>query len=266
MSDNLEAQARELGWRPREEFKGDAAKWVDAETFVRRGEEVMPLLKAQNGKLRGEIDGLKGTVGQLQETIKANQEAMTELQKYHEEVAQRAYEKAKKDLRAERAQAIKDGDADRVTAIEEQLDELKPPPAPKKVETPAPVPAGMNPVLAQWEQDNAVWLAEPEKKAYAQAMANYLRATGSRLEGRAFLDELTKLVEKQFGGSSKRGEHVDGGGTPPPGGSRPRTFASLPAEAQAACDRAAGRLVGEGRAFKTLDDWRKQYVKDYQWE
>jgi hypothetical protein len=49
---DFDAEAREHGWRPKDEFPGDAAKWVDAETFMKRADEVMPLLKAQNARLK----------------------------------------------------------------------------------------------------------------------------------------------------------------------------------------------------------------------
>ena len=51
-----EISARAMGWRPQDEFGGDPERWVDADTFVARGEQVMPLLKAQNKKLRQEMD------------------------------------------------------------------------------------------------------------------------------------------------------------------------------------------------------------------
>ena len=38
---DIEAEARKHGWRPKEEFKGDPARWTDAETFVKRADEVM---------------------------------------------------------------------------------------------------------------------------------------------------------------------------------------------------------------------------------
>ena len=39
---DAETAAREMGWRPKEEFRGEAEKWVDAETFVSRGEHFLP--------------------------------------------------------------------------------------------------------------------------------------------------------------------------------------------------------------------------------
>ena len=45
MSD-IEQTARDMGWRPQEEFRGEASKWVDAQTFVSSGENFLPILRA----------------------------------------------------------------------------------------------------------------------------------------------------------------------------------------------------------------------------
>ena len=55
MSENTEQEARNLGWVPQEEFRGDPGKWVDAETFVERGHTIMPILKSNNKKLEEQL-------------------------------------------------------------------------------------------------------------------------------------------------------------------------------------------------------------------
>ena len=47
-----------------------------------------------------------------------------------------------------------------------------------------------------------------------------------------------------------------------------KTYADLPREAQEACDRFAKRLVGpkgSGRAYETVEAYRKHYVEDFDW-
>ena len=44
MQPAVEQEARTLGWVPQEDFRGDKSRWVDAETFVQRGHEIMDLL------------------------------------------------------------------------------------------------------------------------------------------------------------------------------------------------------------------------------
>ena len=42
-----EKRARAMGWRPKEEFKGDPDKWVDAAQFADNADKSLPLAKAE---------------------------------------------------------------------------------------------------------------------------------------------------------------------------------------------------------------------------
>ncbi|MDE2106523.1 MAG: hypothetical protein KGL39_55425, partial [Patescibacteria group bacterium] len=93
MSDQtVEERAGAMGWVPQEKFRGDPEKWVDAETFVQRGEQVMPILKHNNEKLQAEIASLKGELGKVTSLFQASQEAVEELKKFNSEATRRAAE------------------------------------------------------------------------------------------------------------------------------------------------------------------------------
>lgn len=68
-SPEVVAEARQLGWVPQEEFRGDQSRWVDADSFVKRGHEVMPILKANNARLMGEVTSLKATLTEATQAI-----------------------------------------------------------------------------------------------------------------------------------------------------------------------------------------------------
>jgi hypothetical protein len=89
---DFEAEARSHGWTPQEEFKGDPARWVDAETFIKRADEVMPLLKKQNAHQKRELEEMKRTIKRLSAA------------------EQRAYENARADIAAEMEAAVEAGD------------------------------------------------------------------------------------------------------------------------------------------------------------
>jgi hypothetical protein len=55
-------RAKMMGHIPKEEFRGDPEKWVDADKYVERAENLMPILKSQLGKYENEISSLKATV------------------------------------------------------------------------------------------------------------------------------------------------------------------------------------------------------------
>ena len=260
------ARARELGWSDQEHWRGKPEDWIDAATFLERGERIMPFIKRERDKLLelrakdlAEIAALKARVDEGTATLE-------EFRKFHEEATEAAYKRALADLKAEKRAAKAAGDDERVDAIEEQIDELREagPPKPTAAPKPAASPAALDPVFVKWQTDNAAWLADPEKQAYAQSMASYIRATNSTLVGRAFLDRVTEEVEKHFGGP-KAAPKSDGGGAPPPPSGGARSYGNLPADAKAACDRYEKKMVGPGKPYKDQKAWRDHYVSTYDW-
>lgn len=63
----MEKRARDMGWSPKSEWRGKDEDWRSAEEFVRRGEEVLPIVNAENKRLRAELASLKS---ETDETIK----------------------------------------------------------------------------------------------------------------------------------------------------------------------------------------------------
>ena len=263
---DIETEAKALGWTPQEQFKGSPDKFVGAEEFVQRGKAIMPILRKNNEKLLTEVTEVKGQLGAVQAALREAQESMATFREYHDQTAKRAYDAALRDLRAQKAEAITANDGATVVAVEEAIDKLGKEALllPKPAAAPPPPPAQqLHPDMVSWERDNAAWLAEPEKQAYAQSVGGYVRAMNPNLTGRAFLDKVTEQVEKFFGGAPS-GQRVEGGTT---AGARTgsKSYSNLPVEAKTACDRFATRLAGPGKAFKTVEDFRKDYVSKYDW-
>ena len=105
------AEAKRQGWVPEEEFNGPEGKWVDAETFVKKGKEINALLRKDNEFLKREVAEMKST--------------MVEFKKFHAETEKRAYERAMADLREQKKEAIAAGDGEKVLQVEDAMDELK---------------------------------------------------------------------------------------------------------------------------------------------
>ena len=263
----LEQEAQALGWVPLERFRGDPEKWSDAATFVQRGKDIMPILKANNAKLVGTVDDLTGKVGKLESALAEANESMKEFRLYHDETAKRSYEAALRDLKAQKVEAVKEADGERVVEIDDAITELNSrAPKPLKQETVAPptqTPPTVHPDYKAWETDNP-WLADKEKQAYAASIAGYIRAMHGDLQGRAFLDKVTEEVGNRFDlGTAPSPNKVEGGR--PSGRTGGRTYNDLPAEAKQACDRLAAKFVGDNKTYKTAADWRKSYVSNYDW-
>lgn len=98
----IELRAKELGWRPREEFSGDEDNFVDAKEFVQR-QPLFEKIEHQSRELKNvkkTLDALKGHYTKVQET---------------------EYQRALAQLQASKAEAISDADGARAVAIEAQI-------------------------------------------------------------------------------------------------------------------------------------------------
>jgi len=246
---DFEAEARKMGWRPLEEFKGAPEQHVDAETFYKRGQEMMPLLKAENKHLRQRIDQLEKNFAKASD--------------FFSKAEERAYQRALDDLKARGAEALKAGDAEAMAAVVEETAKLEKPGA--RVDTVDPDQRIEE--FADWSKANR-WYADNEvMRVYADAQAEKLARTKNGFLDRGDLDAVAEKVREKFEdmfpdafGTAKPAPKprspVDGGGSAPPRRTG-RSFADLPPEAQRICDK----WVANG----IIKD-RETYVKNYQWD
>lgn len=254
----LEQEAREVGWRPQEEFKGDPDKWLPAKDYLQKAETMLPILRGNLKTLKkelkdrdqkhiAELAAIKGTLGEVRE--------------FYSKAEERAYERAVKDVRAQMKQAVAEGDTEAYNAAEAQLDELTKPGATKapdsKGNNAKPVPGWENPqeTLAAWRTENEWYLKDPWLGKEADQLANYLAMNKIYPTMNDMLQEVTKLMKErypeQFGGRRKEPDSVVGAGESYAGGGKKKgkhTPADLPAE-----DRA------------TFERWKKT-IPGYTWE
>lgn len=280
-AEESEVRAREMGWLPQEEFKGDPDRWVDAETFVKRGEEMLPLIKANARRLETELEKTRGELKKVTTLLQASAESIEELKNFNSKIARERAEINRRELVSAIALARKDNDIEKEAELQEQLTEqtkaLRE--AEKTSDTegkPAAKPAAaapqpeLTPVFKEWMGENTWFGTDKRKTSLAMGIAEEIRSTpdGAKLPEAEFLKKVTEEVEATLGGNAVRRAapaKVEGdvGGTRPAGGAKGKSYADLPAEARAACDRQGNRLVGEGRAFKDVNAWRKHYAEKY---
>lgn len=277
MTDELsvEERAAQLGHVPQDQWKGDPEKWVDAETFLHRAEEALPLAKSNLKRLANELAATKGTVSQLQSVIQENQKAMEDFRKFQIENLESALRDQEARIRAELKEAREDGDVRRETELENKLDDVKDQRRdlkknPPKVEQPQTT---VDPVFEAWKADNDWYGADLERTALADSIALRLRQdpANRNLTGLRFFNDVKSRVEKILGpvdGSGDDGESVSkvsAGRTTSVAstGGAAKGYASLPAEARAQCDADARRFVGENKMFKDEKAWRDHFVTLY---
>lgn len=273
--DEVVVKAKEMGWVPQEDFKGDPKNWRDAEEFVSRGEEILPIVRKDNERLRAEVAQTKAETARLKAMVDAGQEAIVELKAFHTEDTRRQVEKAQRDLRAGIKQAKADGNEDLEETLREELTEinaaLKEAGETRTKDTrEAPPQPVVDPALIAWRADNPWFEVDTKRTALTVAIAQELRADpkNATLLGKAFYEKAAagadEILNPRPGrGHSKLEEGGGGGQGGGGGGSDGKTFRDLPSEARTVCDKQASKLVGEGRAFKTQEAWRKHYVEQY---
>jgi hypothetical protein len=269
----VEARAKEMGWAPKEEWRGKPEHWIDADTFVARGEEILPIVKENNKRLQSEVSILKNELMEAKETIKASSEAIEELKNLNSVDTRKKMEEQKTALKSQLVEAKKEGDHVKEVELQDQLDihnaalreAQKEPPKPEPKVVPK---ATEDPAFVAWKQDNPWFGTEVRKSSIAVAIATEMRADPqyNNLTGKSFFDKVSEEVDRTLGGGQQRRSKVEGAnGAGGSGGGREAThsFADLPQDAKDACKRTASRVVGKGRAFATESDYQKHYTQKF---
>jgi hypothetical protein len=243
---DYEAEAREHGWTGQDEFKGDPNRWIDAETFVKRADEVMPLLKKQNDTLKRELASLKKDVARASEHFTKAEE--------------RAYDRAVADVTAKMNMAVEAGDhAAASAAMKERLD------LDKGVIDDAPAPQAdpldVQEALIDFRDANPWYDEGGVARDYADVMAEKHKAKTADMPPAEFFAFIAGKVKERYPDLEKPkaerkrpGMMVEGGGQRVV--SRGRSFSDLPPQAQQLADK----WIKSG-----LIKDRAAYVSSYQW-
>jgi hypothetical protein len=269
------SRARTMGWVPLEEFRGPAERWVEAEKFVQRGEEILPIVNAQNRALREELKATKARLDAATESIEA-------LKEFNSKANRDALALERRELAVQIKEAREAGN----TEVELELTEKFTEAGEAMKESLETKPKGngnggsnsssagggesaaQSAEFQQWVSENPWFDTDEAKTDYAMGVSDRLKASNPGLSGRAFLDEVAKRVRNTFPDKAKSHSKVEGAshgnsGTGGGGNGSGKSYSDLPADAKAACDKDAKRLVGANRAFKTVADWQKHYVNVY---
>lgn len=267
-----QAKAEGMGWIPLERFKGDPAGFVDADKYIERGEQVLPIVQANNKRLNAELTTLKSEQAKTAAALAAAQKAIDESEIRFSVQTQKAVEAATKQVKAQLAAASEAGDHAGVAELTDQLVELKDAAKdaaePPKKQTPVAAAYTPDADLVAFQESNSWFGTDRRKTALAMGIAAELRET-TQLQGAAFYKRLGEEMAKELG-SQERERPVDkveggrnGSDADPPRGAKGKTYAGLPAEARATCDADAKKFVGKGKRFETVDAWRAEFARIY---
>lgn len=158
-----EVEARASGWVPKDEYHGDDNKWVDADEFVRRG----PLFEKINNQSR---------------ELKEVKKALDQLKVHHANVKETAYKEALAKLKAEKRDALVEGDPDRIVEIDEEMASLKEEQRQfiqtRAAEVAQNVEETIHPEFQAWTNRNSWYTTSKPMKAFADQLGVELRASG----------------------------------------------------------------------------------------
>lgn len=206
-----------MGWKPKDQWKGDTSKWRPAEDFLAEVPEILSRTRQQSGKMKSQLDQVAGLVAKLTQ----NQRQQVDAQ-----------------LDAALDAAVEAGDVDAAKKIRAQIRENANPPA-------------ENPAVASFKERNASWFeVDDDATAYAAALDARL-SKGGVANPDAHMRRVEEGVKKAFpqlfedGEAPKKDEPrsraplVAGGGKVAPGRRAPgeATVADLtPSQRRAAED------------------------------
>ena len=279
-------EARSMGWVPEDEFKGKKENWVPADEYVERGRHIIPIMQANNKRMRQELLTSQSKVGTLSKQVETLNATIGEITSRMAKDQRAKLKDQKRELTRQISDARKDDNPDLEFQLVESLEEVKKqeeeleeeireqeknkksPPANDKNGN-----SGYTPEMNEWLKANP-WYGQDKKKTKAyERLAEDLRDEGETAIGAEFFAILDEKFEELYGDdgtptkSTKRtpaNKAESGGHSRSAGGSGGgKSFLSLPKEAQNACLEFADALVGEGKTFKTLDDWKKHYTTEY---
>lgn len=261
----VEKEARILGWVDKDEFRGDESIWTDAETFVKRGKEINPILRENNRRLLSELDKTKKEIEEVKRVAE-------EFKIFQKEAYDRKLEKYKEEinyLKEAKKSALQEGDHDRVVELDDQISDTKAelklaqdsPPA--KIETKKETEA-LDPELQLWLDRNPWFGKDQEISQRTNTIGALLAQRNPGLKGKEFLDKLDEALAEEFPNvfkSTKKRDKpnpVESGGTTSGirNKSNKKTFENLPDEAKAACNR----MVKQGLLTQ------EKYLEFYEWD
>lgn len=267
------AEAKSMGWSPKENFRGNAEKWVDADEFVERGKNLMPLLRANNERLQKELLTRDAKIDTLTQKLEGATVAIQKLEHHYTEANKQAVQVAKNQLKAELKEARESNDVDAEQQILGQLDTIREAERtaaaqPEKKDPPnQPVEnkSDLSPEFKQWHADNPWFGPDKKKTKEVSRIAEDLRDEGTTLVGRDFMDECVRIYEEKNGtppADDLPPNKVEGA-APRRSGTATKGFASLPQAAKEACWADAEDLVGPNKRYKTMAEWEKKYAEIY---
>lgn len=252
---SYQERARRMGWRPQDEYNGPSGRWVDAKTFVEKGETELPILRERFRKLddrlaatERELTSTRTTLTDAHSKIKEQSEVLVEMRDLTRNAEKRAYTKAQSEFAERERKAVAEADTaswDRIQFEKRQLEATQPPEpkaAPVREVAAPPPPPSVTPneatTIAGWIAENPWYNADPEMNSIATGLHGTYKQQNpneSLPDNLARVrDRVVQLFPEKFGNPRRAAPSAVSSPTAPAPRSKGKTVADLPAEAKKA--------------------------------
>lgn len=197
---DVERRARGLGWHPKDEYLGPPGKWVDAETFVKRGQDILPVLRDNNKRLLDRTEKQTGEIAELKRSLSEQSQVLKELREIARTSNERGYERARSELKSQQRDAVANGDTDRFDKVSQQIEEIEKtraiviPPTP----TPTSTQSQVAPEIADFISRNSWFNSKPMLNKAMQGEHVRLRTENPDLSLEENLAEAKAAVVARF--------------------------------------------------------------------
>lgn len=213
-----DADARDMGWKPKDEWHGDPEGFRDAKEFVQRGDEIFGFIKRDRDRLAEKTLRVEVDRDDRLKRMEKQYIGILENQK-------KQHEAEIKTIEGDKLKAVEEGDTATYKALTQRGNALG---AAPEVPTEQPV---VDATLKDWSDDNAWFKTDPLARSVATATAGVVAQSGGDVH--AQIKAAEKEVRKRFP------EHfepprstVETGGQPPRSKPKAKGVAQLPKEAR----------------------------------
>ena len=248
---NYEQEAQEQGWKPESDWNNPDKQWIDAQTFVEKGERIAGIARS-----KAERDKV-----QFENRIAKLEAANKEFGEYKDGQLARSEARNKdllNELSRQRSQAVTDNDGEAFYKADREYQEVKdsmnaPPSSSNGGNQP-------NPLFDAWLINNDWFNTDPVLRTYAQGLDAQIANEGYL--GPAYYTEMTKQVKAAFPDKFQNKRRSGATGVEPGGeletkpASNAHVYDNLPPEAKAACDK----FIAGGVTTK------ESYCATYEWD
>ena len=261
-----EDRARAMGWRPKEEFRGNPDQWRDADEFVRVSEEELPVLRERNRRLQEQVaSDARAREAQADQISRMERMSALGLKRQREQI-QEEYRQAKLeavdigDIQA--YQNIEQQERQALGDFDEDLNSVVEPKGGQDGGNPPTVDQDKRQETVDFVQRNPWFNSDPELHQTACAISNIVGDANPNMSLGDVLAETERRVKmmhpERFPAAPARRQRaspVEGGGGRRAASQRTgHGVSKLPPEV-----RKQGQAFVDEGLYKNLDEYAKDY-------